>query len=314
MPCGVFWLSPDIRVAPLSNLGAVTRELVAGQGHRLTAVLRNRGDLAVPAAKVEFYLVNPSLGFDRRYARFLGVAQDRVEAHGAAEIGLDWRVPPDLAGHYCLFARAFAFAPRDLPLDDYALDPTIDRHVAQQNLTIIGGGQMLMLDLIHLPNARDMIELVPMTTTDLRQMRLEAASALRPVGGRIAAGMLGGFGFELLPDRESPVRYATEPLKAGVMVVSQSDKGPSTREQAGLVKQLHALLAQVAAGHGGGAELGKISAEYRALSRTQLRAQLRLTIPRAELKPDQAVAFHLRRTDQLTGRVTGGIALMVTAG
>ena len=39
-------------------------ELVAGGTYRFTAVVRNRGDLMVPSAKVEFWLVNPTLGFE----------------------------------------------------------------------------------------------------------------------------------------------------------------------------------------------------------------------------------------------------------
>ena len=127
LPCPVFWLSPDLRIAPLSNLGAPTTELQAGDAYRLTATVRNRGDLMVPSAKVEFWLVNPSLGFDTRFATKLGVAAGRVHAYGASEVSLDYVVPPRLWGHHCLFARVFSFSPLDLPIDDFALDPRIDR-------------------------------------------------------------------------------------------------------------------------------------------------------------------------------------------
>ncbi len=166
IPCPVFWLSPDLRVAPLSNLGMPTQTLTAGTTYRFTATVRNRGDLPVPSAKVEFYLVNPSLGFDTRYATKLGVAADRVQAYGASEISIDYTVPPSLAGHRCLFARVFSFSPLDLPLDDYALSPVPDRHIAQLNLNIVANGDKLLIDWFHLPNARRAARAGPDDRTD----------------------------------------------------------------------------------------------------------------------------------------------------
>jgi hypothetical protein len=77
-PCPAFWLSPDLRVAPISNLGMPTRELRVGETYRITATVRNRGDLIVPSAKVEFSLATPALGWDTRFAGKIGVTSGRV--------------------------------------------------------------------------------------------------------------------------------------------------------------------------------------------------------------------------------------------
>ena len=77
-------------------------------------------------------------------------------------------------GHRCLFARVFSFSPLDLPLDDYALSPVPDRHIAQLNLNIVANGDKLLLDWFHLPNADEQLELVPMTAPMIRALRLEA--------------------------------------------------------------------------------------------------------------------------------------------
>ena len=85
----VFWLSPDITASPISSLGAYTQTLNAGETYALTCAVRNRGDLAVPSAKVEFWLTDPSLGFDTRYATHLTlgrVPSTWVNAYGSSQV------------------------------------------------------------------------------------------------------------------------------------------------------------------------------------------------------------------------------------
>ncbi len=312
IPCPVFWLSPDIRVTPISGVGSPTRELVAGEAYRLTALVRNRGDLTVPAAKVEFFLVNPTLGFDTRFATRIGVGQTWVDAYGAAEISVDYMVPPDLSGHYCLFARVFSFSPLDLPVSDYALSPPMDRHVVQQNLTIIAGAQSLTMDVIHLPNAAELIELIPMKLADVGRVRNEMVAHLRPVSPTIATELIQKFKFSFEPGRSKGVSTKAEAQKNGLMLISDSDQGFPLKQQAALTKSWLSMQGAIARGKGDLQEFRKLENEYRAMTETQLRSQLRIDIPDVGLKPDQAVAYHVRRTDRTTGMVTGGVTLLVT--
>lgn len=319
IPCGVFWLSPDILVRPLADLGAPTRELRAGHSYRLSAVVRNRGDLMVPAAKVEFFMVNPSLGFDVRFATRIGVGQGSVDAFGATEVSVDYQVPVDLAGHYCLFARVFCFAPLDLPYSDYALDPTIDRHVAQQNLSILAAQEFLDVGLVHFPNAQDRIELLPLTTAEWRAIRDESTAGLRVMTPARAEALMPHIGFTLTPAKVKGLEVGTENLKTGLMIMSRSRSGPSIDEVNKLTAALDA--AQKAAQGGATRELAALQAEYRKLTGTQMHSQLRLSFG-PELRPkgikikgrvllSQAAGFHLRRTDAQTGRVTGGITFFL---
>ena len=87
------------------------------------------------------------------------------------EVSLDYVVPPALSGHRCLFARVFSFSPLDLPIDDFALDPRIDRHVGQLNLYDRRAGDELHLDWIHLANAAERLEVVPMASATRRSLR-----------------------------------------------------------------------------------------------------------------------------------------------
>lgn len=312
LPCPVFWLSPDIRVMPLSVLGGVTRELVAGRAYRLVATLRNRGDLAVPAAKVEFFLTDPTLGFDTRYATRLGVAQARVEAQGAVELGIDYLVPQGLAGHHCLFARAFSFAPLDLPLSDYALDPVIDRHVTQANLTFVAGGTSLQLSVIHLPNADELIRILPMTLAELRALRVELPGGLRPVSPRLAGEFAGKISLKLEPARAKGAKIGAEPVEGGLALIARAAGHPSVEEQAEVMKALIAVRRTRIKEDTAPALRRKLEAAYRQMTGASLRSLLRLELPDFGLKPTEAAAFSIQRTNRTTGMTTGGVALFVT--
>jgi hypothetical protein len=149
----VFWLSPDIRIRPLSGPGTYTTTLEAGRAYNVEVLLRNRGDLPVPSAKVELYLTDPALGFDTRFASRLGIGSTWVPGVSSGVVNIPFIVPGSEAGHKCMFARVFSFSPLDVPLDDTNLSPPVDRHVAQLNLNIIGGSPMpLIVNFVHQPN------------------------------------------------------------------------------------------------------------------------------------------------------------------
>jgi hypothetical protein len=310
IPCPVFWLSPDLRVAPLTNLGMPTQTLTAGTTYRFTATVRNRGDLPVPSAKVEFYLVNPSLGFDTRYATKLGVAAGRVQAYGASEISIDYTVPPSLAGHRCLFARVFSFSPLDLPIDDHALSPVPDRHIAQLNLTIVDNGAKLLIDWFHLPNAQELLELTPMTAPMVRALRLETVTDHTIVSGALWRRVAGQVEFHLDP-AEGP-KINTDPGGDRLLLVSQDPKAVSLERQAQLNKAVVSALRSLELGRGNAQKHKELFREYRAMTAQGVRSQLTLALPPAELKPGQALALNVIRRNRATGDALGGIGLLIT--
>lgn len=179
----VHWRSPDLVLSPVTSVGAYTTTLNAGETYLVRCALRNRGDLAVPSAKVELFLTDPTLGFDTRFATNLTlgkVPSAWIGSMASAVAEFPWMVPPSEAGHKCLFGRVFSFSPLERPIDPYALDPRIDRHVAQQNLNIVGQAQSFSFKLVHAPVSRTRIKLRPMSPEGLLGLRHPVLADVRP--------------------------------------------------------------------------------------------------------------------------------------
>jgi len=309
VPCPAFWLSPDLRVAPLSHLGAPTRQLVAGSTYRLTATVRNRGDLPVPSAKVEFWLTNPTLGFDTRFATKLGVAAGRVHGHGAAEVAIDYPVPPSLSGHRCLFARVFSFSPLDLPIDDFALNPVVDRHVAQLNLDIVGQGTTYALDWIHRRNARERLQVVPMAAATVRALRVETVTALKLVDEGLWKEVQGGLEIEIEPAPD--VAIETRPVDGGVELIAEDGDAVAIEEQQRLTEHVLEALQFLEEGSGDAGKFKKLFREYRAMTAQTVRTRVRLRLPEAGLGVDEALALNVVRRESTAEEPTGGIGLFL---
>ena len=310
MPCPVFWLSPDLRVAPLANLGMPTRELTAGGTYRFAATVRNRGDLPVPSAKVEFYLSDPSLGWDTRVSTKLGVATGRVQAHSAGEAALDYTIPATLSGHRCLFARVFSFSPLDLPVDDFALNPLIDRHVAQLNLNIVPQASALGINWIHHRNAAELLEIVPMTARVTRPLRVESITALTLIGAKQWLAVED----QLELDFEAGEGGAVKARRTdrGLELRSRDDKAVALERQADLTKRVRSALRALEIGRADAAKFEKLFKEFRAMTAQTVRSRLTLGLPDAGLGPGQAIGLNVTKRDIGTGEVTGGIGLFVT--
>jgi hypothetical protein len=314
-PCPVFWLSPDLRVAPLSNLTAPTRELVAGGTYRFTAVVRNRGDLIVPSAKVEFWLVTPTLGFDTRFAAKIGVAADRVMAFSATEVSVDYTVPPTVSGHRCLFARVFSFAPLDIPVDDFALNPVIDRHVAQQNLDIVAASESFVLDWVHHRNAMEAFEIVPMDAASLRMVRrmemVPGTLTTRPADGWTEA--INKIGIDFSRPEAAGVETDVSRTETGLQLVSKDPEAVAIERQGALTKQVQSLIATLEAGRPLDGDARKLFAEYRVMTGQTVRSQIKLAIPDFGLKPGRGLPLNVVRRDMTTGEITGGVALIIVS-
>lgn len=314
----VFWLSPDLLVSPLTSPGTVTDTLTTGQTYNLRARVRNLGDMAAPSAKVEFWLTDPSLGFDTRYAEHLTLGRvptGWIGANAAGEINTTWTVGPQHAGHKCLFARAFAFSPLDLPLHDTALDPSVDRHIAQHNLNIVRQGQPFMFQFIHAPNARAEVEIQPVPFNEL-------------------LGLAHLIPFEFKPFRDLPQNAWTEITHIDVSDSDARDLGVD-RISNGFrlnafdgdtadIGTLHELrfavkdvLAEVAAGKTTTAQHRDLLAKFREVTGEARRTIFRMEAPDFGLGEGQAFGLHIRAIDTFDDNperreVLGGVTLVVT--
>jgi len=173
--------SPDLQISPINNEFTFTTELKTGQTYKLKCMVRNRGDVNVPSAKVEFFLITPSVGYFARPVDIIGVVDTWVSPYSSSETSISYTVPANKVGHKCLFARIFSFSPLDVPLDDNILNPTMDRHVAQKNLNIISQGTTFIFNLVHFPNADVLLNISPILPPEILKLGITLDPNLEPV-------------------------------------------------------------------------------------------------------------------------------------
>lgn len=273
-----FWRSPDIEISPITNVGAPTTQLEAGETYLVRCTLHNRGDVAVPSAKVELFLTDPSLGFDTRYAENLTLGKvpaTWVAPDGSASTVFRWTISPAEAGHKCLFARTFSFSPLDLPTSDYTLDPRTDRHVAQQNLDIVGQAQSYSFKLIHQPVARMRIDLRPLQPDELLRLRHPVAADLTPAAEVPQRGWGELAQIELEDRGEGDV--SVEVTREGAQVIAEGQEGEGEKHP-----RPH-------------------------------RSSLRLTVPDLGLRPGEAAGLDITAVDERDEELgpVGGLTLVI---
>jgi len=311
----VFWLSPDIRVSPITNLAAYTQTLNAGETYALTCAVRNRGDLGVPSAKVEFWLTDPSLGFDTRYATHLtlgAVPATWVSAYGSGQVTFAYTVPPTESGHKCLFARVFAFSPLDLPLDNFRLDPPLDRHIGQLNLNIVGQGQPFMFNAIHAPNAEWAVQFVPLAAEELLALRHPVLADVTPAREFPRDSWTERTRIELADSDARGVDFARENDR--VFLFANDPEGVDLGTLREIRRAVENALAEIAAGKARPAGHRDLFAKFRDLNRDARRSTFKMEAPDLGLAPGQAAAVHLRATDRELGdnsAALGGLTLIV---
>lgn len=311
----VHWHSPDVTLSPVTSVGAYTTTLVAGETYVVRCLLRNRGDLAVPSAKVELFLTDPSLGFDTRFATNLTlgrVPSAWVPSGASAAAEFLYTVPPTEAGHKCLFARAFSFSPLELPVDDFALDPRLDRHVAQQNLNIVGQAQAYSFQWIHAPNARFRIELQPLEPQALLALRHPVLGDVRPATEfpRRGWGEMAQIGV-----KEASGDLRVELGLDGVRVEAAGD-GLDLDAQRELGAAVREALRSVHAGRSRMSDHRDLLAKFRAMNAEARRSTFAMRIPDVGLREGEAVGVELRAIDDNAepAEAAGGITLVVVGG
>jgi hypothetical protein len=307
------WRSPDITLSPLTSPSTYTTSLVAGDSYLIRCWLRNRGDLAVPSAKVELFLTDPTLGFDTRFATNLtlgNVPSTWVGSGANAAAEFAYTVPPTESGHKCLFARTFSFSPLELPIDDHQLDPRIDRHIAQQNLNIVGQSQAYSFGLVHAPNARLRVELRALEPEELFGLRHPVLADVKPAAEFPRHGWSRLTRLELMePGGDVTLREVRE----GVGVVSTSREGFDLGTQLELNTAVWEALRWINAGGSRMANQRDLFAKFREMNAQQRRSVFTMTIPDLGLQADQAVGLDLTSVDENRERpeLIGGITLVI---
>lgn len=303
-----YWKSPDVQVSPLSSLNSYTTELVTGQAYNLKCLVHNRGDLNVPSAKVEFYLVTPSLGFDTRFAKKLGVVSVWVNCYSSAEANLSYLVPVEDAGHKCLFARVFSFSPLDIPLHDTKLDPRDDRHIGQKNLNIAGQSSQMQFNLLHMPIANMEIQILPMTIDAVRAMRHPLEADFRILEGEKFGRQLNEFKMAFAQRQ----KLGKMEFQEGISKIEFKGESKYSLElQRKIEAQSQKILRLINSGKRKSSEFKKELKELREMNAENMMTPFRMKIPNLGLKRGEAVGFEIVGRNATNGLVVGGITLIV---
>jgi hypothetical protein len=133
-----WYLSHDIWTVPGDDPEGLAGIPIIGSKCYLWARIHNKGTTPVNNATVRFYWANPSVGFDRNTANFIGTAFVSLAASETREVlCLTPWVPVFVNdGHECVLAEAFHSGADPLPASPAFNVPT-DRHVAQRNLSVV---------------------------------------------------------------------------------------------------------------------------------------------------------------------------------
>lgn len=301
-----YWRSPDLNVSPLSSLNSYTTELNVGTVYNIKCLVHNRGDLIVPSANVEFYLVTPSLGFDTRFAKKLGIASAWVSCYSSAEVNLQYLIPPSDAGHRCLFARAFSFSPLDIPVHDTLLNPIQDRHIGQKNLNIAAQATQMQLNILHMPEAQLTVNFKPMNREAILALRHPSAADFKVLDNKEKIPVAFKIGFA---EKQANARLR---LKEGVARFDFKGEGKFNLDrQKEIGGRMQEIFKRIHSGKGKAAQFKEQIAEFRQMNLENSMTLLNLQIPKLGLKEGEMTGFEIIATNNLNGEVFGGITLLV---
>lgn len=310
----VFWLSPDIQVSPITNLAAYTRTLNAGESYNLRCHIRNRGDRVVPSAKVEFWLTDPTLGFDTRFAQHLSlgrVPSAWVNPNNTGVVDFIYPVPPTEAGHKCLFARVFSFSPLDVPVENTRLDPRIDRHIAQLNLNIVQQGQPFQFNWIQAPNAQQRIEFIPLAGNELRSLRHPILTEFSPAEEIPQGELIHRAGLELADTGAESIDHFHD--EKGLVVMTRGSGGPELGELRETRARLGEALAEISAGKANSSHHRDLFALWREMNSQAVLSTFKMQAPELGLSRDQVAGIHIQTIEMDdSGETRGGLTLLIT--
>lgn len=300
-----YWNSPDLNVSPLTSLNSYTTELNVGTVYNIKCLVHNRGDLMVPSAKVEFYLVTPSLGFDTRFAKKLGIAATWVDCYSSAEVNIQYLIPPSDAGHRCLFARVFSFSPLDIPVHDTVLNPRQDRHIGQKNLNIAAQASQMQMNILHMPQALLTVNFIPMNREAILALRHPSAGDFKIVNNDRGAA-------EFKMNFAEKIENGKVEFRDGAAHFEFNGEGKFNLDrQKRIGDQMQEITKLIQSGEVKAAKFKEQIAEFRQMNLENSMTLLNLKIPDLGLQKNEMTGFEVIATNNLDGQVFGGITLLV---
>ena len=301
-----YWRSPDVNVSPLSSLYSYTRELNVGTLYNIKCVVHNAGDLIVPSAKVEFYLVTPSLGMDTRFGKKLGVTSTWVNSYSSSEVNIQYLIEPSDAGHKCLFARVFSFSPIDIPIHDTLLNPRIDWRIGQKNLNIAGQGTQMQINILHMPQAMISINFIPINRETILTIRHPAIADFKVIENKVSRMNRFKVGF-LEEQRNNTLR-----TERGITYFQSKGEGKFNLDrQKEIGGRMNKIYNEINLGRAKASEFKEEIKEFRQMNLENSMTLLNVHIPNLRLKEGEMTGYDIIATNQINGEVLGGITLLV---
>ncbi|PSL04416.1 hypothetical protein [Cecembia rubra] len=304
-----FWNSPDINILPLEAGTSYTTTLEAGKSYSIRCQLHNSGDLMIPYPKVEFFLCDPSLGFNTAFAIQLGLVQmdGILLAGGQGSVELKYQVPISESGHKCLFARTFSFSPLDKPDNLHILDPRHQRHVAQKNLNFVSQSSNYSFQLVHFPNTEAEIHFRTLSQFEIYEMRHPFISDFR-VKGRTNQGI---FRKIFLEAKKSSHDLQMNWARSGIRIITRGD-GPDIQVQQQVLRSFEESLISINNGRGNRSLHQKLAKTYEELGKNMVKTNFDFKIPDFGLEKGEATGLEISAINLTNGHLIGGITLIVT--
>jgi len=301
-----FWISPALKVRPAGG-GASSDTISTGSAYEIECEIHNRGDLPVPSASVEYFLTDPTIGFDTRYATHLGMSSTWVSGLGVARTRIPFLPSSSQAGHKCLIVRAFSFLPYDVPVDDTNLSPVVDRHVAQLNLNIVAPAAPFSFRIVRQPNFQGTLAFRPATLREIMTAGLPAFAENDFIDGeKFAATLSKTAHFERTGGDHELV---LKPGDGGLSLFGKGE-GPDLGQQKEMKGALEDALRLIAAGKAHRRQFRDLFRKRREVAKSVTFDVLSFKTADFGLKPGTMTAAHLSLTSAL-GETVGGITLVL---
>ncbi|MEI6577161.1 MAG: CARDB domain-containing protein [Bacteroidota bacterium] len=298
----VFWLSPDVELFSSAGVRIVTTDINTSENYTVQVTVNNDGDQNCNACMVELYLDDPSIGFSVIASTLLGSQTIAVNAHSSATADFPFSATGTMAGHKCLFARAYSFLSNELPLDFVAFNTVDDRHLGQQNLNIVKQASVIDFNLhlaIHELNTSYSLVL----KTERKVIRQLSKNIL--ANYTVIPKAVNTEGFKFLKNT-GPVTRLDLGVMHGFNILAKPNISPSFIAAAPALMALHETLNQ----------------EIKPIVKRRIKTwnnvfdkefnKLSLQIPDLGLNAGEATPLNLWIKDEKSGKVVGGITLLVT--
>ncbi len=137
-PGTAYWNSPAIEIYDSANNLIAANQMTKGNAYKITVDVWNEGDMTCNSCIVELFICSLSVGFNVANASQIGLQNIIINGHSTFRTEFSFTPGASNVGHQCLFARAYSFIDGDLPLSSTDFLVVEDRHIGQQNLSIIG--------------------------------------------------------------------------------------------------------------------------------------------------------------------------------